>query len=117
MLTKRLIYPHLERRFSRATEQDITSAKRSISRSSCRLTNKSRSQGTTRGRRRIAMLDHGANGSSPIEHAVAEHPDVRGSPPSPHCRSLGRPFPASVASARGVILHTAAPNRADGQTG
>src|SRR5258705_11743512 len=117
MLTKRLIYPHLERRFSRATEQDITSAKRSISRSSCRLTNKSRSQGTTRGRRRIAMLDHGADVSSPMEHAVAEYPVVRGSSPSADWRRLGRAFTGSMASALVVIMVTAAPNGANGQTG
>src|SRR5260370_13418630 len=51
MPPKRFIHPQLDRRFSPATEQDITSAKRSISRSWRRLT-KSRSQGTARGRRR-----------------------------------------------------------------
>src|ERR1700716_721722 len=117
MLSKRLIYPHLERRFSPATEQDITSAKRSISRSWRRLTNKSRSQGTARGRRRIAMLDHSADVSSPMEHAVAEYPVVRGSSPSAGWTRLGRAFTGSMASALVVVMVTVAPNGANAQTG
>src|SRR6266403_1481475 len=117
MSPKRFIHPQLERRFSPVTEQDITSAKRSISRSWCRLTNKSQSQGTARGRRRIAMLDHGADVSSPMEHAVAEYPVVQGSSPSAGWRRVGRAFTASIASALVVVMVTATPNGANGQTG
>src|SRR3981189_208046 len=110
MLPKRLIYLHLERRFSPATEQDITSAKRSISRSWRRLTTKSRSQGAARGRRRIAMLDHSADVSSPMEHAVAENPVGGGSSPSAGWTRLGRAFTGSLASALVVPMWTGGPN-------
>ena len=110
MLSKRLIYPHLERRFSPATEQDITSAKRSISRSWRRLTTKSRSQGAARGRRRIAMLDHSADVSSPMEHAVSSR--ARSSP-SAGWRRVERAFAAALV----VVMVTVAPNGANAQTG
>src|SRR5260370_38474904 len=63
------------------------------------------------------MLDHGADVSSPMEHAVAEYPVVRGSSPSADWRRLGRAFTGSMASALVVIMVTAAPNGANGQTG
>src|SRR5260370_8222933 len=110
MPPKPFIHPQLERRFSPATEQNITSAKRSISRSWCRLTNKSQSQGTARGRRRIAMLDHGAALSSPMEHAVAEYPVVQGSSPSAAWRRVRRALTPSTSPPLPVLLDTATPN-------
>ena len=63
------------------------------------------------------MLDHSADVSSPMEHAVAEYPVVRGSSPSAGWTRLGRAFTGSMASALVVVMVTAAPNGANAQTG
>src|SRR5260370_4483734 len=63
------------------------------------------------------MLEHGADVSSPMEHAVEEYRVVRGSSPSAGGRRLGRAFTGSMASALVVIMVTAAPNGANAQTG
>jgi hypothetical protein len=61
------------------------------------------------------MLDHSADVSSPMEHAVAEYPVVRGSSPSASWWRPGRAFIASTASALAILLVTAAPNGAKAQ--
>jgi hypothetical protein len=61
-------------------------------------------------------INHSADVSTPKEHAVAKYPVLQGSAPSPGWRRLGRVFTASAPLALALLIVTAAPNGANGQT-